>query len=179
VKYYWNEARPGCAIPWMSSAKEMKKLSLLLLANNLLLKKLLRRLYVGEQLYLMQMQTTGSLEICPWRLGGCREKYLWELSVGHSRGVLHGSYLKIAPVGCPTGTILHGDEVFQSIGNDFPKVTFTLDGIWRHLGALFCNWEWINWFMRLFLKKKKLFPALNLVPRTRSLTGTFFKNSLC
>jgi hypothetical protein len=38
VKYYWNEACPGCS-------KDMKKLSLLLLANNLLLKKLLRRLW--------------------------------------------------------------------------------------------------------------------------------------
>jgi hypothetical protein len=44
VKYYWNEAHPGRAILWMSSAKYMKKLSLLLLANNLLLKMLLRRL---------------------------------------------------------------------------------------------------------------------------------------
>jgi hypothetical protein len=38
VKYYWNvEVRSGCAILWMSSAKNMKKFSLLL-------KKLLRRL---------------------------------------------------------------------------------------------------------------------------------------
>jgi hypothetical protein len=44
VVKYWNEVCPGCSILWMSSAKDMKKLSLLLLANNLLLKQLLRRL---------------------------------------------------------------------------------------------------------------------------------------
>jgi hypothetical protein len=38
--------------------------------------------------------------------------------------------LKITPVGWPTGTILHGENfVFHSNRNDFPKVTFTLDGI--------------------------------------------------
>jgi hypothetical protein len=51
-------------------------------------------------------------------------------AISHSRGVLHGS--EITPVGlrCPTGTILHDvNEVFQSNRNDFPKVTFTFDGI--------------------------------------------------
>jgi hypothetical protein len=43
---------------------------------------------------------------------------------------IHGSALKITPVECPTGTILHGEnEIFQSNRNDFPKVSFTLDGI--------------------------------------------------
>jgi hypothetical protein len=61
VKYYWNEARPGCAILWMSSTKDMKNLCLLLLANYLLLKKLLRRLLFihltlchGEAYYAMR-----------------------------------------------------------------------------------------------------------------------------
>jgi hypothetical protein len=41
-------------------------------------------------------------------------------------------------VGCPTGTILHGEnEVFQSNRNDFPKVSFTLDRILRHMGNYF------------------------------------------
>jgi hypothetical protein len=40
------------------------------------------------------------------------------------------------------GLILHGkNKVFQS--------NRSLDGIWRHIGALFCNWEWIKWFRRL------------------------------
>jgi hypothetical protein len=46
-------------------------------------------------------------------------------------GSPHGiDYLKITPVGCPTGTSLHGEnEAFQSNRNDFSKVSFTLDGI--------------------------------------------------
>jgi hypothetical protein len=41
--------------------------------------------------------------------------------------------------------------------HDFPTVTFTLDEIWRHMGALFCNWKWIKWFRRLFSIIKKIF----------------------
>jgi hypothetical protein len=41
-------------------------------------------------------------------------------------------------VRCPTGTILHGEnEVFQWNGNYFPKVSFTLDVIWGHMGHYF------------------------------------------
>jgi hypothetical protein len=51
---------------------------------------------------------------------------------------------------------LHGEnEVFQRNRNDFPKVSFTLDVIWGHMGTLFCNWKWIKWF-RLFKKKLKI-----------------------
>jgi hypothetical protein len=57
-----------------------------------------------------------------------QEKYLRELSitpVGYFTGAM-----KITPVRCPTGTILHGEnEVFQRNRNDFPKVSFTLDVI--------------------------------------------------
>jgi hypothetical protein len=50
--------------------------------------------------------------------------------INHSRGVRHGSYKKITPVRCPTGTILHiENEVFKRNRNDFPKVSFTLDVI--------------------------------------------------
>jgi hypothetical protein len=52
-------------------------------------------------------------------------------AISHSCGVLHavgyfmGAIWKITHVGCPTGTILHGEnEVFQSNRNDFPKVTY-------------------------------------------------------
>jgi hypothetical protein len=56
------------------------------------------------------------------------------------------------PVGCPTGVNLHSEnETLQSNRNDFPKVTFTLNAIWRHVWALFCNWKWIKWH-RLFKK---------------------------
>jgi hypothetical protein len=42
---------------------------------------------------------------------------------------------EILTVWCPTGTILHGEnEVFQRNRNDFPKVSFTLDVIWGHMG---------------------------------------------
>jgi hypothetical protein len=27
---------------------------------------------------------------------------------------------------------------------------YFIDGIWRHMGAIFCNWKWIKWFRRLF-----------------------------
>jgi hypothetical protein len=65
---------------------------------------------------------------------------------------------KIALVGCPTGTILHGEnEVFQCNRNDFHNVSFTLDEIWRQMGALFYNWKWIKWLRRLFSTKKKFF----------------------
>jgi hypothetical protein len=57
-----------------------------------------------------------------------RKKYLWELSitpVGYFTGAI-----KITPVRCPAGTILHGEnEAFQRNRNDFPKVSFTLDVI--------------------------------------------------
>jgi hypothetical protein len=32
--------------------------------------------------------------------------------------------------------------------HEFLKLFFTLDGIWRHMGALFCIWE-LKWFNRL------------------------------
>jgi hypothetical protein len=51
-------------------------------------------------------------------------------AINHSRGVLHGSYKKLTPLRCPTGTILHGENVVvQRNRNDFPKVSFTLDVI--------------------------------------------------
>jgi hypothetical protein len=79
--------------------------------------------------------TYGSHQSLPW--GTSRE--LW----------------KITPAGWSTGTILHGENgVFQSNRNDFPKVSFNLDRIWRHMGALFCDWKWIKWFRRLFSTKK-------------------------
>jgi hypothetical protein len=42
---------------------------------------------------------------------------------------LHASYLKITPVG--------ENEVFQSNRNDFPKISFTLNGILRDMGHYF------------------------------------------
>jgi hypothetical protein len=61
----------------------------------------------------------------------CQEKYVRELSVtrvGYFRGAK--PLLCHVGLGCPTGTVLHGEnEVFQSNRNDFPKVSFTLDGI--------------------------------------------------
>jgi hypothetical protein len=50
--------------------------------------------------------------------------------------------ISVTPVGYFTGAIEN-----RSCGvnrNDFPKVSFTLDGIWRHMGALFSNWKWIK-----------------------------------
>jgi hypothetical protein len=42
---------------------------------------------------------------------------------------------------------LHGEnEVFQRNRNDFPKVSFTLDVIWGHMGHYFVSWKWIKWF---------------------------------
>jgi hypothetical protein len=74
-------------------------------------------------------------------------------AISHSRGGLHWSYLKITPLGCPTGTILHGEnEEFQSNRSDFPKISFTLNGIWRHMGALICKWKWKKW-----LRTRRLF----------------------
>jgi hypothetical protein len=55
----------------------------------------------------------------------CQEKYIQELSVTPV-----GYFVGATPVGCPTGTILHGEnDVFQSNRNDFPKVTFTFEGM--------------------------------------------------
>jgi hypothetical protein len=50
-------------------------------------------------------------------------------TINHSRGVLHGSeaYRKSLPW------------------------SFKLDGIWRRIGALFCNWKCIKWFRLFFL----------------------------
>jgi hypothetical protein len=47
------------------------------------------------------------------------------------------------------GAILHGEnEVFQRNRNDFPKVSFTLDVIWGHVGHYFAIG--IKWLRRLF-----------------------------
>jgi hypothetical protein len=60
-------------------------------------------------------------------------------AINHSRGVLHGAIENHSCV-CPTGFILHGENVaFQSNGNDFHKVSLTLDefeGIWGHYFAI-------------------------------------------
>jgi hypothetical protein len=83
-----------------------------------------------------------------------QEKYLQELSitpVGYFTGAIENH-----SCGCPMGTIFHGEnKVFQSNRSDFPMVSFTLNGIWRHMGALFCNWKWIKWFS-LFSTPKKI-----------------------
>jgi hypothetical protein len=42
---------------------------------------------------------------------------------------------------------------FRATGMIFPR----FDGIWRHMGAIFCNWKWIKWFRRIFKKKLKFF----------------------
>jgi hypothetical protein len=74
----------------------------------------------------------------------------WEICTGavtHSHGVLHRNPTgaienRSRGVSHGMGTILHGEnEVFQSNRNDFPKVSFILDGIWRHIGTLFCNFN--------------------------------------
>jgi hypothetical protein len=66
-----------------------------------------------------------------------QEKYSRELSIAP----VEYFTMKNHPVGCPTGTILHGENKgFQSNGSDFPKVTFTLNVRWNlkaYMGALF------------------------------------------
>jgi hypothetical protein len=73
----------------------------------------------------------------------------------------------VTPVENFTGLICMAKNwVFKSNRNVFPKVTFTLDGIWRHMGALFCNWKWIKWFRRLFnlFKKNKFMGDIDQCP---------------
>jgi hypothetical protein len=51
-------------------------------------------------------------------------------AISHSCVVLHGSYRKSLSSGVSRGLFCTGEnEVFQSNRNDFPKVSFTLDGI--------------------------------------------------
>jgi hypothetical protein len=47
-------------------------------------------------------------------------------------------------------------QSFESNRSDLPKASFNLDGVWRHIGALFCNWKWIKW-VRLFNNKNNFF----------------------
>jgi hypothetical protein len=69
---------------------------------------------------------------------------------------------------------LHGEnEVFhfQRNRNDFPKVSFTLDVIWGHMGALFCNWKLIKWLGYFF---KSIFFYGRDRPRSSNFfTGVF------
>jgi hypothetical protein len=73
-------------------------------------------------------------------------------ALSYSRGVLHGSYQSLpwdTSRENNTETILHGknevfqgkNEVFQSNRNDFPLVSFTLDGIWRHMRGIILQLE--------------------------------------
>jgi hypothetical protein len=64
----------------------------------------------------------------------CQEKYVRELSVTSEEYFTQELNHSPVGLGCPTWTILHGEnEAFQSNRYDFPKATFTLDGIWRHI----------------------------------------------
>ena len=49
--------------------------------------------------------------------------------------------------------LAHGSDVFRATGMIFPKVSFTLDEVWRHLGALSSNWKWIRWIRGSFSTK--------------------------
>jgi hypothetical protein len=68
----------------------------------------------------------GSYQSLPW--GTSRE-------LNHSRGpgVAHRDYFAWRKWG-----ISEQQEWFS-------QVTFTFDGIWRHIGAIFCNWKWMVW----------------------------------
>jgi hypothetical protein len=53
---------------------------------------------------------------------------------------------KIPPVGGKGKKFIDGtssciSEQLEENSMIFPKVTFTLDRILRHMGALFCNWK--------------------------------------
>jgi hypothetical protein len=69
-----------------------------------------------------------------WRPGEILKGAIWK---SHSCGVSHGDYFAWRKWGI-------SEQQEWS-----PKVSFILDGIWRHMGALFCSWKWIKWFRRL------------------------------
>jgi hypothetical protein len=83
-----------------------------------------------------------------WFLVQWRPGVILTGAINHSCGVLHGSYKKSLPCSVPQELFcMVKMRYFRGTG---PKVSFTLDVIWGHMGALFCNWKWIKWFRRLF-----------------------------
>jgi hypothetical protein len=120
------------------------------------------------------MSDTGTLTRIVWLVGweGGRDSRFWgqlvpslqtlvPLSMQGMSGeihtvtpvVFHGSYRKSLPWGGGGTILLDENEVFQSNRNDFPTVTFTLDGIWWHviLQILEVNKNGLGGYLKFFL----------------------------
>jgi hypothetical protein len=101
-----------------------------------------RRVLHGSYLEIWDLSITpvGYFTGAIWKYG-IYQSLLWgtsrELSgnmgsISHSRGVLHGSYLKITPVACPDPMglfFLAKMRYFRATGMIFPRLLLLLDGI--------------------------------------------------
>jgi hypothetical protein len=121
---------------------------------------------ISRELSVTPMGTSRELSVTPvgYFTGAISHSHgYFTRAVSHSCGVLHGSYQSLPWVlheRCQsllwgTSRELSVTPAWRKWGiseqHDFPKVTLALDGIWRHMGALFCNWNWIKWFRWLLL----------------------------